>query len=227
MADQWTDRLSEYLDDELAPDERRRSRRILRECRECAGTLDRAAEVVDARRRLQPTRPSSDLWPGIEARIDAATSGAALPHRAPPRRISFTLPQLVAAGLALMVLSGGAVWLSQFGGRTTSLPPVAASDPQTTPAAWRVTPVGLTNPRYDQAVRDLEEALDAGRSQLDPETVKILESNLQAIDQAIEQSRRALEADPANIYLYSHLAEARQRKLALLRRASALVGPKG
>ena len=90
-----------------------------------------------------------------------------------------------------------------------------------------MTPVGLTNPRYDQAVHDLEEALDAGRSQLDPETVKILESNLEAIDQAIEQSRRALEADPANSYLYSHLAEARQRKLALLRRASALVGPKG
>ncbi|HEY7058332.1 MAG TPA: hypothetical protein VH458_17495, partial [Vicinamibacterales bacterium] len=64
-------------------------------------------------------------------------------------------------------------------------------------------------------------------AQLDPETVRILEANLQAIDQAIDQSRRALEADPANIYLYNHLAEARQRKLALLRRASALVSPKG
>ena len=31
-----------------------------------------------------------------------------------------------------MVLSGGAVWLSQFGGRTTSLPPVAAT-PQVNP----------------------------------------------------------------------------------------------
>jgi hypothetical protein len=129
----------------------------------------------------------------------------------------------VAAGLALMVLSGGAVWLSQFGGRTTSLPPAAAA-PISGPA---VTPIGLTNPRYDEAVRELEDALDAGRAQLDPETVKILESNLQAIDQAIEQSRRALEADPANGFLYSHLAEARQRKLALLRRASLLVGPKG
>lgn len=225
MADQWTDRLSEYLDDELARDERRVLEAHLAECPECAGTLDQLRMVVARAAAVQPTRPSSDLWPGIEARV---TSGRqALPFRARAvRRISFTLPQLVAAGLALMVLSGGAVWLSQFGGRTTSLPPVAASDPQTTPAP-AVTPVGLTNPRYDQAVHDLEEALDAGRSQLDPETVKILESNLEAIDQAIEQSRRALEADPANSYLSSHLAEARQRKLALLRRASALVGPKG
>ena len=90
------------------------------------------------------------------------------------RRVSFTLPQLVAAGLALMVLSGGSVWLSQFGGRTTSLPPVGAT-PQVNPIdSAAVTPVGLINPRYDVAIRELEEALDAGRSQLDPETVKIL-----------------------------------------------------
>ena len=83
--------------------------------------------------------------------------------------------------------------------------------------------MAIADPRYDDAINDLERALEAGRSQLDPETVKILESNLSAIDRAIDQSRRALEADPANIYLHSHLADARQRKLALLRRASALV----
>ena len=58
-------------------------------------------------------------------------------------------------------------------------------------------------------------------------TVKILESNLAAIDKAIDQSRQALAADPANVYLNNHLADARQRKLALLRRATAIVGPKG
>jgi hypothetical protein len=50
----------------------------------------------------------------------------------------------------------------------------------------------------------------------------VLEENLATIDLAIEQCRRALEADPANAYLTSHLASARQRKLALLRRATAL-----
>ena len=50
----------------------------------------------------------------------------------------------------------------------------------------------------------------------------MLEQNLQTIDGAIEQSRRALEADPANAFLNRHLESARQRKLALLRRATAL-----
>jgi tetratricopeptide (TPR) repeat protein len=131
--------------------------------------------------------------------------------------VSFTVPQLAAAALALMVLSGGLVWVSQYGGRTTSLPPVDAHG---------VLPAAFANPQYDEAIADLERTLDTGRSQLDPQTIRIIETNLASIDQAIEQSRRALAADPANAYLNSHLAEFQQRKLALLRRASALVGPR-
>ena len=50
----------------------------------------------------------------------------------------------------------------------------------------------------------------------------MVEHNLQIIDQAIDQAREALAADPANSYLSSHLFEARRRKLDLLRRAAAL-----
>ena len=61
-----------------------------------------------------------------------------------------------------------------------------------------------------------------GRGRLDDNTIAIVEHNLQIIDQAIEQARQALVADPANNYLSSHLFEARRRKLDLLRRAAAL-----
>ena len=139
-------------------------------------------------------------------------------------RFSFTLPQLVAASLALMVMSGGGMWVLLHGGRATSMPPVAATDPISQPA--RAVPAGLIDPRYDEAIADLQQALEAGRTQLDPKTIAIIETNLQAIDAAIDQSRRALAEDPENVYLNHHLGEARQRKLALLRRAAALVGGK-
>jgi len=112
------------------------------------------------------------------------------------------------------------VWLLQHGGRATELPPVAATneiDPSLLPAS-------AADPRYDEAIADLEQALAAGRPELDPATIQVLEANLAAIDKAIADSRRALAADPANVYLHSHLAESRQRKLALLRRGVALVG---
>ncbi len=56
--------------------------------------------------------------------------------------------------------------------------------------------------------------------------MKVIEANLTAIDKAIAESRAALAQDPADVYLNNHLADARQRKLALLRRAAALAGGK-
>jgi Tfp pilus assembly protein PilF len=82
--------------------------------------------------------------------------------------------------------------------------------------------VSMADAQYDAAVADLEKALKADRDRLDASTIAIVEHNLQIIDQAIDQARRALEADPANGYLSGHLAEARRRKLDLLRRAAAL-----
>ena len=82
------------------------------------------------------------------------------------------------------------------------------------------------DPRYDEAIADLLQALESQRGQLDATTIAVLESNLKTIDAAIEQSRRALAEDQENVYLNNHLADARQRKLALLRRATALAGGK-
>src|SRR6185503_17027744 len=211
MTDIWTDRLSDYLDGELTAAERVALESHLASCRECTATLAELREVVARAAALTARPPAADLWPGIEPRLQ---SGALLPFPAKPsRRFSFTLPQLAAAGIALMVVSGGGVWVLQHGGAATSAP--------------RVVSTALNDPRYDEAIADLEQALDAGRGQLDPTTVKIIQSNLAAIDKAIDDSQRALSEDPANVFLNNHLADARQRKLALLRRATALVGPKG
>jgi hypothetical protein len=54
--------------------------------------------------------------------------------------------------------------------------------------------------------------------------VLILERNLKAIDAAINEARMALEQDPANPFLNSHLADARRRKLDLLRHATEIAG---
>ena len=220
MTDHWTERLSDYIDDELSPTERAALEAHLPSCPECTVTLDELREVVERARTLPARPPASDLWTGIAPRLERSATVMPFHPRPLTRRFSFTVPQLVAAGLALMVMSGGGVWVLQHGGRATDLPQVEAANPA-------IVPASLTDPRYDEAIADLEQALDAGRADLDPGTIKILEANLDAIDKAIEQSRRALAVDPANVYLNSHLADARQRKLALLRRATALVGTKG
>jgi hypothetical protein len=212
-SDPWNDRLSEYLDDELAAGERAEIEAHLRDCVRCRTDLEALRGVTARAAALADRPPAADLWPGVASRIGAPQSATVTRQ---PRRFSFTMPQLVAAGLALMVLSGGMVWMARLGGPQSDFPPTAASGP---PA---VTPASFADTSYDAAVADLQRMLETNRDRLDKETVRVLEENLATIDRAIAQCRAALAADPANIYLNTYLAETMARKLSLLRRANGL-----
>ncbi|HEX5575738.1 MAG TPA: zf-HC2 domain-containing protein, partial [Gemmatimonadales bacterium] len=116
MNDRWTDRLSEYLDGELPENERIALEAHLSECGQCSAVLEDLRRVVRQAQTLTPLQPEDDLWPAIARRIGATPrAGSGIvdlkARRATIRRWTFSLPQLAAAGLALMTLSGGAVWL--------------------------------------------------------------------------------------------------------------------
>jgi anti-sigma factor RsiW len=223
--DAFTDRLSDYIDDEVSGAERVAIETHVAACAECRMVLGELRRVVEHAAALADAPPDRDLWPAIAARVSAPPApwrGTLLFRRlVSARRFSFTLPQLAAASLAIMLLSGGVVWMAQSGDPRADFEPLSAD---TNAAAPRAAVVNASDVQYDEAVADLEQTLEAGRTRLDPATVRILEENLASIDRAIDQSRRALAADPANVYLNRHLADARQRKLSLLRRASALAG---
>ena len=218
MSDRWMERLSEYLDGELPAPDRAALEAHLETCTDCSALLGELRRVVDRARVAAEYVPRRDLWPGIASRIGA--SAAASPRIG--RRWSFSLPQLAAAAILLMTLSGSAVWLL----RSIALPP--AGGPIATVATPAGTPVAINASRsasqsYAAAITDLERVLAGGRGQLDTTTVRVIEQNLAAIDQAIAQAQRALLADPANLYLNTHLAETMRRKLDLLRQAATLV----
>ena len=175
---------------------------------------------------LESTGPATDLWPGIATRIGAAPAAPEAVRAIGLRRFAFSLPQLLAAGIALMVLSGGSVWLLRPDTRPDATPTIASGPAPApaesglgAPASWQ----RRAAPGYDAAVADLERVLAEGRGRLDTATVRVLEQNLRVIDHAIEQARRAVAADSANSYLNSHLAETMRRKLDLLRQAASLV----
>jgi tetratricopeptide (TPR) repeat protein len=219
--DSFTNRLSEYIDDDLSAEDRRQVSEHLATCEDCRATLEELRGVMMEAAALTDSAPARDLWSGIAAQIGRARqprSRVSPFRRAISSRLSFTLPQLAAAGLALMVLSGGLVWMARSGDPRADIQPISAqSDVDST-----IIRANFADRHYDEAIRDLQRTLDSERARLDPETVRVLEKNLAAIDEAIDQCRRALQGDPSNVYLNTHLAEARQRKLVLLRRATAL-----
>jgi hypothetical protein len=227
--EQWTEQLSDYLDGELSEAERAAVDLHLAECADCANTLGALRRIAGEASSLPPRPPENDLWPGIAGRITR------------PRRVTFTIPQLAAASVLLAVLSGGAAVLLL--GRANGPSRTAADRNEsaaTAPVAETSVPAAVTlsdamgsesgitaavnvaDAQYDEAVAELERALENGRGRLDQTTISVVEQNLSIIDLAIAEARGALMADPSNGYLSGHLLEARRRKLDLLRRAAAL-----
>jgi anti-sigma factor RsiW len=215
MNDRWMERLSEYLDGELSATDRAALETHLETCDDCSAVLSDLRRVVDQARMAEDYVPRRDLWPGIARRIGATP--AASPRI--ERRWSFSLPQLAAAGIVLMTLSGSGVWLLRSAAARPGGPVVTT----VTPATPAINASSSASASYAAAVADLERVLASGRGQLDTTTVRVIEQNLAAIDQAIAQAQRALLADPANLYLNTHLAETMRRKLDLLRQAATLV----
>lgn len=226
MSDQWMARLSEYLDGELGAADAAALGTHLASCGSCRATLEELRRVVERAHALDNRPPSRDLWPGIASRIGLATTGVAslAAHRA-RRRFAFTLPQLMAAGVALVLFSAGGAWLLMK--PRLGAPTQAALAPTPTTAVFVSAAGARGDQRYAVQVADLERALERGRGQLDTGTVRVIEKNLGIIDRAIRDAQSALAADPANVYLNMHLAQEMRRKLELLRQVAALTGAQG
>ncbi len=212
MNDQWTNRLSEYIDGELDSTERAAIEAHLATCGQCDATLRELRQVVARAKSLSDTPPATDLWPNIRAGL---TQGSEPRRHAPgSRRFSLTVGQLLAASIALVLLSGGSAWLALQQRPTNTAEPGAVTQPDrnTRLAGW----TGST----DVAIAELQAALLQNEKRLDSSTVRIVRKNLAIIDRAISEARIALRNDPGNAYLNLHLADTMRRKVELLRRVN-------
>ncbi len=211
MNDQWTDRLSEFVDGELSAGERTALEAHLATCANCRATVDDLRKVVARAKALEDRGPTRDLWPRVAQRI----RGDRL-VRHDRRRFSFTVPQLIAASIALILLSGGGAWVALHQpqqGATTFTPP---------PGSPIEVPVAVWTGKTDAAIADLQDVFERNKSRLDTSTVRVVTRAFDTIDRAIADARTALLKDPNNAYLNLHLADTMRRKLELLRRVNAI-----
>jgi hypothetical protein len=156
------------------------------------------ADELKARLRALPRviQPPHDLWPRIE--------GAIRPRRTP------RWPLALAAGV---VVAGVAILLTW---KTLQAPGIA---PQLAAVrAQPVTTVSFALPQqasYREARAQLEQLFRQRLSLLQPATRARIENNLKIIDQADDDIRRALEADPASPSLLQQLQSTQQQELNL------------
>jgi anti-sigma factor RsiW len=94
----------------------------------------------------------------------------------------------------------------------------------TTPAATEIRPAAYVTlvADYDREIAKLHTLIDQRRSQLDPVTVAIIEKNLQVIDGAITECKKAIARDPSSRFLIESLNQSLQSKVELMRTAALL-----
>jgi anti-sigma factor RsiW len=218
MTDQWMDRLSEYLDGDLGPDEQRQLELHLESCASCRTVLQELRAVVARAEGLPDREPGADLWPAVSAAMAERKVVSLEARKQRSRRFSFSLPQLVAAAAALAIVTAGGMWLAIRGPNSRLAESTGNVTGPASVTRVRFDPKG----RADSAITQLQRILTEESGRLDSSTVRILAENLALIDRAIDQARTALESDPGNPYLNEHLARTMRKKIEVLRRAADL-----
>lgn len=250
MSGHVEERLSDYLEGDLAPSGEERVRAHLRACAACRAALAELRDVVRRAGSLQDSPPERDLWPGIVARIEGRDTGSepegdAADHRtisargsdggrrapgrttASPwqRKVAVPVRTLAAAAALLLAVSLGAGWT--LGRATGDTSPAEGRGVAASAGTEQAGGVGgartaAMESSYAEAIAELESELAERRDRLAPATRGALRSSLASIDTAIAEARSALARDDADPGLSRYLSNTYRRKVEVLKVALEL-----
>ena len=250
--EQLDERLADWLEQEVDSHTDAALARHAASCARCGALVNDLRSIRRAAASLPALTPSRDLWPEIEARIQAPV--ITLPSRAVGRAPRSTWWWMGAAAAGLVAVTAGVTYLVTKNADTAPETMVAAT-PQAVPGPDTASPAVVTEPattpagdneprnpeqpsarnvarganrpaaknsEYDRDVAQLRKIVTERRTEFDSTTIAVLERNLELIDHAIAESRAALQRDPASEFLADQLARAMTKKVAILRTVALL-----
>lgn len=229
-----------YLEGDLDAALSRAVRRHVEGCARCAELLNEVAAIVSDARDLPPLTPSRDLWPEIDARIQADVVPLAARQSGRASAVERVRPRwwtgggggarMAGAAAALVLATAGITYVAttradaartvaatSIGGGSTGV-----SGAGGTGTAVRNASTSSSEQLYDREIAQLQTIVAERRSLLDSTTIAVIQRNLVIIDSAIAESRAALAADPNSRFLNDQLNSVLDQKVELLRTAALL-----
>ena len=206
-------RLDDYLDERLDPTEAEAVGSHLADCPSCGSEAEAVRRIRELSAKLpRSVDPPRDLWPEIAGRIEAAKIV----------RGRFRRRALVAAAAVAMLV--GSVVTGYLAGRHRAPPPqdlrVFAGPGPSEVVLASFERLGLTD--YQATRSQLLDALGERGDELSPETLEVVMTNLQLIDEAMGRIGEALGENPDNRLLMQQMAAAYRQQVNLLQRAVRL-----
>jgi len=208
-----------YVDGELDPTEERIVERHLEGCAPCRALVADLRTVRAAAFTLDRREPPADLFARIQSRIAAEPRPPARLLAWPNTRSAWAIWLAAAAALLVTTTIGLAPLLRPAG-------PADAPSTSTSPAGLVDSvqaDLAAAEQHYDRAIQGLEQIARSDTNDLDPQVAAVLQKNLQVVDQAIDESRAALKAQPTSTTVQEGLFEAMRTKVALLQQTVELI----
>ncbi|HEX8945010.1 MAG TPA: zf-HC2 domain-containing protein [Gemmatimonadaceae bacterium] len=160
---------------------------------------------------------TSRAWIGLAA-AGLVVATATITHQVTKRSMVATTPPQTVAVQPKPDTARSTPPATQVANADT-VPPVHRS---AVPASRLASSKPSAEQTYEVEIARLRTVLNRRRPQLDSSTVAVVEHNLEVIDDAIAQCKRALQKDPASRFLMESLNDALDTKVQLLRTAATL-----
>ncbi|MBA2671904.1 MAG: anti-sigma factor [Gemmatimonadetes bacterium] len=212
--------LNELIDGELDAEQRQMVEAHVENCASCTDEVE-ALLVLQARVGELPGEimPPRDLWNDISERLQPASPSGVIPLRRAVRtpRPRWHVWTAMAAAASVLIALSSAVTMQLLSRQDA--PVVATAPDRVSPEQRPQTAMAAFEPmqrEYLGTLAELEAELQARRGSLSPQSVAVIEENLQIIDQAIIEIREALRTDSSSVELPLLLSGVYRAKVDLL-----------
>ena len=222
---QYNEAIQELAEGTLGPVRRAELQTHLDQCDACRALAADLEKIRVTAASLPPVTLPPQVWDRVARQLQQEGRIIA----APAPRVAHTTLLAIAATLVIAV--GGALFMLRG---LEPAPGGAAPATQSAEAPGGNAPTGdpvqdiaddliIAERHYQSAIQKLEEVAKSDDGPLDAQTAAILEKNLQVIDQAIAESRSALQTEPQSGPARDSLFEALRKKVYLLQDTVALM----
>jgi len=222
--ERYLNAIQELVDGTLGPIRRAELELHLESCDECRALAEDLQAIAAAAQSLEPLTPPDRVWQQVAGRLRAEgrVSGTG------PTAVRRHSVAILALAAALVLVVGSSLYFLKRQAPVTPTPSPVASAPA--PATPQPAPGNAAAPAPVQASdiatslaeidKHFQNVIEQASTR-DPATAAVLKKNLLVMNEAIAESRKALEADPQNrsAQLYENL----KRKIRFLQDTIALM----
>lgn len=205
--------ISDFLDGTLPAKHSAQLKKHLEVCLKCRAVHHDFEGIVKGAEELKTPLPSDRAWLAIMARLkDARRKELSLePKKSrwqevffPPARLRFALAALIICVIAGGILLGIKPW------RAKAISGLSEQE------QFTLAKLKEAEHHYQLAIEALTEALTSQRGSLDPQLAEVYASNLKVIDSAIQACQDAVRREPRNLEARVYLLSAYKEKVDFL-----------